>query len=302
MISPLAPWLYLPPLSLPYKSTPLLSFIHLFHSPGRSLNRDIPVHFLPSNEFDSHRPKGHTIEKLHRPFKLSAPKDTQRTAKGTAEDAHKYLLSNEFGVIFTVTDNKCLLGVIIPAPQGRNYLVSQPPLSQTRRAELDASALIDYSGSTDDELRALIRERGIGLRGWRKTAHYIKALQAPELRDREVCQAWKDNVTVELQSQQEQKVQQEVETQALDKVRLQQHERIQELAKRQDLMFASKYAADPTRKSFLDLPLNIRNTVYERALSDGIQGPVMKLCYLFDKSRFLPFSREYKCGCEHEET
>jgi hypothetical protein len=144
----------------------------------------------------------------------------------------------------------------------------------------------DYSGKTDDELKLLMRERGLGLRGRCKTAHYIKALQAPGRQGCEQYQTRKGRVEVELQYHHERGVVIQVADQALAEVSLQRHKRVQELSKRQDLMFASKYDAESTRMSFLDLLPDIRNTTYELGLYDGDQNSVIKLSYLLDKDRF----------------
>jgi hypothetical protein len=63
-------------------------------------------------------------------------------------------------------------------------IISSPPFSSRRCAQLDATALTDYSGKSDNEPKGLIHERGIELRGRRKTAGYIKALEAPERQER----------------------------------------------------------------------------------------------------------------------
>jgi hypothetical protein len=63
-----------------------------------------------------------------------------------------------------------------------------------------------------------------------------------------------------------------------------------ELRKRQDLMFASTYHADPFQKSFLDLPLEVRNTIYTLSMFHHAEGePSFKLIFNREKDAFVPW-------------
>lgn len=56
----------------------------------------------------------------------------------------------------------------------------------------------------DEELKAVMRERGFGLRGRGMRAHYIRALEAPdgqERRDLNEYQTWKDDVGIQVKIQ-----------------------------------------------------------------------------------------------------
>jgi hypothetical protein len=113
-----------------------------------------------------------------------------------------------------MSNRKRLLGVIVPskraAPNTEDgnadyvLVVQPPPFIKERRDKLDATELQDYNSMTDDELKALIRERGLGLRGRRMRAHYIKALEAPEGQERQDLkeyQVWKDSVRIRIKVQ-----------------------------------------------------------------------------------------------------
>ncbi|KAF2820146.1 hypothetical protein CC86DRAFT_412599 [Ophiobolus disseminans] len=86
---------------------------------------------------------------------------------------------------------KRLLGVFVPtnrAPplaKDRNkdtiLIVAAPPLSKERYAELDSGEEPDYDSMSGDELKTLMRERGIDIRERCVRAHWIKALKGVSL-------------------------------------------------------------------------------------------------------------------------
>jgi hypothetical protein len=58
-------------------------------------------------------------------------------------------------------------------------------------------------------------------------------------------------------------------------------------------MFASTYKEDPTRKTFLDLPSEIRNVIYEIALI----GPHWKLGIVGPEGKIRPRHPQYLIYC-----
>jgi hypothetical protein len=135
-----------------------------------------------------------------------------------------------------------------------------------------------------DELDAM-RSRGLELRGRRKTAHYVRALEASDTADLQRYQVWKDreefdkklDYTMELPIAQDHNVARDWDTPGFRAL----------LAQRQDRMFASTYKEDPARKTFLDLPGEIRNKIYYFALFSPHGGTVGKIHLLVANRQFL---------------
>jgi hypothetical protein len=164
-----------------------------------------------------------------------------------------------------------------------------PPFNQDRCDELDSANLPNYKARSDLELKDAMRSRGIELLGRRKKAHYVRALEASDNEDLQRYQVWKDcgdfvktlNSTWELPIAQDYDVVQDWDIPALRAL----------LNTRPDRMFASSYQEDPTRKTFLDLPGEIRNTIYNFTLS-AHRGTFGKIHLLVAKRQFLMWHRE----------
>ncbi|KAJ4373779.1 hypothetical protein N0V83_002518 [Neocucurbitaria cava] len=196
-----------------------------------------------------------------------------------------------------MADRKRLLGVVVPTKQNTAtttteataiptttatattpiqtpdaavaLVVPPPPLTAERRAQIDSGGLTDYDAMAEDELIAIMREKKVSLRGRPKKAHKVKFLRGPDDKDVAEYQAWKDLVDRELKIKNgEIKPEDDKATppkkgeERSDPYR----ERHKQLVQRQGLMFASKHQADPTRRSFLDLPPNVRTMIYDLAL------------------------------------
>ncbi|KAF1841308.1 uncharacterized protein K460DRAFT_408783 [Cucurbitaria berberidis CBS 394.84] len=183
--------------------------------------------------------------------------------------------------------------------------VPRAPFSEERRAELDSGELPDYDAMTDDELKALVLQKNIGLRGRHKRAHKVNALRKSDAKDVAKYQAWKyktreDRADVQPKKENGHDIAHEPEEHLhslSEKEKDEYRKKVElnkQLGQRQGLMFASKYQTDPTRKSFLDLPANIRYMIYAMALfgtEDHVE--VMKISYVETKDQYLPFFRQY---------
>ncbi|KAF2034491.1 hypothetical protein EK21DRAFT_85512 [Setomelanomma holmii] len=229
----------------------------------------------------------------------------------------------------TITRPKHLLGVLIPTtkpPLNADYgdmppvpCVDAPPLSADRRAEFDTTDVPDYTGFSNTELKDFMKERGIGLRGCPKRMHWVKALEGPAREKREEYQAWKIEAArqIEWQRKNPDKV-------LLSRMTPKQREERKEpdwatkmaktgpesylrheymddrveyrafaamVKQRQSLMFRSDFKEEPGRTSFLDLPPEIRNTIYRYALF-GCYTLQWKINVKTEEGRLLPWHRE----------
>lgn len=170
-----------------------------------------------------------------------------------------------------------LLGVFVPSNRRiptankRNVevvpVVKAPPFTKERQDELHRN-MTRYETLSDDELKALLRQRGSRVRGRRTRAHWIKALAGPEMvQDKKIYEAWKSAAESEMQVQRTPYIPPPPSNEPKKYGQYDRYlERIQDLEKRQDLMFASRYESDPERKTFLDFPLEVRKKIYKFAL------------------------------------
>ncbi|KAF2820093.1 hypothetical protein CC86DRAFT_412558 [Ophiobolus disseminans] len=136
------------------------------------------------------------------------------------------------------------------------------PLSKDRCDQLELARPPDYSARADNELKLEMRARGLEMRGRRNTAHWVKALEASDKRDLKRYQDWseRDEFDKKIDCKYELPLKgnhvtekQEVKLKAL-------------MDTPQDRMFASQYEEDPSRKTFLELPGEIRNAIYNMAI------------------------------------
>jgi hypothetical protein len=145
-----------------------------------------------------------------------------------------------------------------------------PLFSEERRLELESGEFPNYALKTMDELKDEMRQRGLELRGRRKIAHFVKALTDQDSDDIIRYREWKQDI-----------------------------ESYKELQKRPYGMLASAYKSDDTRKTFLDLPGELRNMVYEYALFWPDQ--FWKLEILSVKRQIMLFERDLgQFSEEHE--
>ncbi|KZM20492.1 hypothetical protein ST47_g8358 [Ascochyta rabiei] len=163
-----------------------------------------------------------------------------------------------------------------------------PPLSAARRAELDALTLADYNNMTIPELHAEMQQRNIRFHKFHRKTYCVSQLQYSDRVDRDVYQKWKTRTTWELTPDDEIKLPLELlpgpnmPWYKVDRI-------LKLLSSRQDLVFASSFHEDITRKSFLHLPLEIRQMVYAFALD---MSPMLqvKCSYAEDQDRFAPIN------------
>ena len=173
-----------------------------------------------------------------------------------------------------------------------------PPFSKDRCDQIESGKLTDYGTNTDVQLKEEMRRRGLELRGRRKTVHYIKATQASDERDFERYQERKDRNDFDKKLTYKWEI-------PLHQDPWEEYERHAEfqslLDARPDRMFASNYKEDTSRKTFLDLPREIRNMIYEWALFDPGNCSIRKLNFLRDKRQLLMWSREFHKWDYHDE-
>ncbi|KAH7405643.1 hypothetical protein DE146DRAFT_753649 [Phaeosphaeria sp. MPI-PUGE-AT-0046c] len=194
-----------------------------------------------------------------------------------------------------------LLGVFVPSnrhiptAKERNVhavpVVDAPPFSEQRWNELNGS-MAHYETLSDDDLKALLREQGIGLRGRRTRAHWIKALDGHVVaQDRKTYEAWQAQAVSQIQIQRTPYVPPPPSSEEREQTRY--HASVAELGKRQHLMFASQYQANARRKSFLVLPPEIRNQIYSLALfSEKGVFEDMKIYYCPSKDILISHRRQ----------
>lgn len=219
----------------------------------------------------------------------------------------RYTPSNKLDYYFQAHNGepKRLLGVFIPASRPLPPLkegnkdaipiVSAPPLPKERRAELDNGKQPYYDGMSDDELKTLMRERGICLRGRRLRAYWIKALEGASLvEDRNEYESWKGRVEIQTRYQRSKYLPvHHLTHERIDHMRL---ETFQKLRKRPNMMFAGDIKANPTRMSFFSLSPSVRNQIYDLALfGEDCAKDIFKLSYYSSTDKLLPFSREHSC-------
>ena len=172
-----------------------------------------------------------------------------------------------------------------------------PPFAKDRCDQLRSNPLPDYGTKTDSELKAEMRDRGLELRGRRKTAHWVKALQASDQHDLKLYKDWKDRDDFDKNldyrwelplTQDHAPNMRRVELRPL-------------LDARQDRMFASKYKEDTSRKNFLDLPGEIRNIIYKMALFNLYNFPIGKFSIVATKRQLLMWHRALNGWQYHDE-
>jgi hypothetical protein len=165
----------------------------------------------------------------------------------------------------------------------------------------------------------------IGLRGRYKIEHNIKALRAADARDMARYQAWKDKAEqAKEQAIQSKKDRAEYNTErAVWETQLHTSHEMplenwdeeykekkemgyytdrakqvainKEFRKRQDLMFASTYHTDPSHKSFLDLPPEVRNTIYTLSMFHHAEcEPSFKLIFNRERDALVPWLRTFQ--------
>ena len=125
--------------------------------------------------------------------------------------------------------------------------------SPDERHKLESGKLINYNSMTDDELKKEMRERGIRPHGRVKKADLVNALTASDRTTRKNYQHWKSLIELPSNPSPYELVKRSPRFKALMK-------------DRRDLMFASAYREDPDRLTFLDLPGELRNSIYEYVL------------------------------------
>jgi len=165
-----------------------------------------------------------------------------------------------------------------------------PPFAKDRCDQLQSNLLPDYGTKTDSELKAEMRDRGLELRGRRKTAHWVKALQASDQNDLKLYKDWKDRDDFDKHLDYEWELPLHIPGYVSD----QRSARLKALLDtRQSRMFASRYEEDISLKTFLDLPSEIRNKIYEMALFNPDNSSISKFTVLVAKRQFLMWHRAY---------
>jgi hypothetical protein len=143
-----------------------------------------------------------------------------------------------------------------------------------------------------------VRRRQIPLRGRTRKAQFVDALQTSDREDSATYRTWSDRREAQMKQEEQNRAEEEMSRQEMEKERQKgwelpinpsiqdeyddnsresSHDKVIHLHKellktRQLRMFASQYKEDATRKTFLDLPSEIRNMIYELALVENPQA------------------------------
>lgn len=166
----------------------------------------------------------------------------------------------------------------------------EPPIAEDRRNELTSEDPPNYGAKSDAELKAEMRRRGLELHGRRKKVHYVRALLESDQRDLDSYKRWdtRNVMEEELAEGRELPIPKDISSYDSKIVLL------AVLKQRQDGLFASKYKYDASRITFLDLPAEIRNMIYNFALFCPYPCTFEKIFLLVGKRQFSPFHRVFR--------
>lgn len=165
---------------------------------------------------------------------------------------------------------------------------AKAPFPENRCSQLEpGTALQDYDVLADDELKALMKQRGVELRGRYRRRHRIRDLKEGDHDDAYKYREWKLTTLFDFHLREKHYLELEEyfcheSTLADDLCGNMGHvsslqnrrERIKAVLNwRQPLMFGSTFKEDPNQKPFIELPGELRNMIYQFTLFDGEQSP-----------------------------
>ncbi|KAF9698958.1 hypothetical protein EKO04_002730 [Ascochyta lentis] len=175
---------------------------------------------------------------------------------------------------------KRLLGVFVPKQSGKPvdlveqaYVLAPPPFSTERRLQLDFPP--DYEKENIVTLLNMARGRRIDLEVDVIKARLILYLRRTDDKDRRKHKAWLADAAFHIKNKNQPDLL--LERHYCSLWYCEQFLIDEKLADRLDQTLASTYTADPSRKSFMDLPAEVRNMIYGFSMFSSKVSPVWKL-------------------------